>query len=105
MAPTRTNLDALGVFVISKLAWIRRQQKKLREQMRESPREYLDSESHYVWGKRYLLKVIEEDVAPKVELTHNRILLRIRPTTNEEKKQAIMEGWCREQVKVAVPDS
>ena len=55
-APLRMNLDTIRVFAISKLSWIKRQQKKLREQERETPREYLDRESHYVWGKRYLLK-------------------------------------------------
>ena len=53
------NLDTIRVFAISKLGWIKQQQPKLREQERETPREYLDRESHYVWGKRYLLKVIE----------------------------------------------
>ena len=62
-APLRMNLDTIRVFAISKLGWIKQQQKKLREQERETPREYLDRESHYVWGKRYLLKVIESDAA------------------------------------------
>ena len=64
------SLDTIRVFAISKLAWIKQQQKKLREQERETPREYLDRESHYVWGKRYLLKVVESDAAPAVELKH-----------------------------------
>src|ERR1035438_1669807 len=62
-APLRMNLDSIRVFAISKLGWIRQQQTKVREQEREAPREYLDRESHYVWGKRYLLKVIEKDAA------------------------------------------
>ena len=53
-APLRMSLDTIRVFAISKLGWIKQQQKKLREQERETPREYLDRESHYVWGKRYL---------------------------------------------------
>ena len=62
-APSRMSLDTIRVFAISKLGWIKQQQKKLREQERETPREYLDRESHYVWGKRYLLKVVESDAA------------------------------------------
>ena len=54
-APLRMDIDTIRVFAITKLAWIKSQQKKLREQERETPREYLDRESHYVWGKRYLL--------------------------------------------------
>jgi predicted metal-dependent hydrolase len=52
-------LDTIRVFAISKLGWIKQQQRKLREQERETPREYLNLESHYLWGKRYLLRVIE----------------------------------------------
>jgi predicted metal-dependent hydrolase len=63
-APLRMNLDTIRIFTISKLGWIRQQQRKIREQERETPREYLDRESHYVWGKRYLLKVVEKDAAP-----------------------------------------
>ena len=78
-APLRMSLDTIRVFAISKLGWIKQQQTKLREQERETPREYLDRESHYVWGRRYLLKVIECDGAPSVELKHSRMLLRVRP--------------------------
>jgi predicted metal-dependent hydrolase len=78
-APLRTSLDTVRVYAISKLDWIRQQQTKLQKQERETPREYLDHESHYVWGKRYLLKVIERDEAPSVELAHNQMILRARP--------------------------
>ena len=102
-APSRMSLDTVRVYAISKLDWIKQQRKKLREQERETKRQYLDRESHYVWGERYLLKVIEQDAAPSVELKHSRMLLRVRPGTSDEKKQAIVEGWYREQIKSAVP--
>ena len=98
-APLRMNIDTIRVFAITKLAWIRQQQKKLREQNRETPREYLDRESHYVWGKRYLLNVTENDAAPKIELSHNKIHLQVRPETGQERKQAIIEEWYRETIK------
>jgi predicted metal-dependent hydrolase len=56
-APLRMNAETIRVFAISKIGWIRQQHAKLRGQERESPREYIDRESHYVWGNRYLLKV------------------------------------------------
>ena len=102
-APSRMSLDTIRVFAISKLDWIKQQQKKLREQERETPREYLDRESHYVWGKRYLLKVIESDEAPSVELKHSKMILLVRPGTNKGKKQAIVAEWYREQLKNAAP--
>jgi len=102
-APLRMDLDTIRVFAITKLGWIKRQQQKLREQERESPREYLDRESHYVWGKRYLLKVEEIDAAPEVELKHSKMILRTRPGTRQERKKEILEAWYREKLKEAIP--
>ena len=102
-APLRMDIDTIRVFAITKLGWIKSQQKKLLEQARETPREYLDRESHYLWGKRYLLKVVEKDAAPEVELKHNKMLFQIRPATTDERKQDILEAWYREKLKEVVP--
>jgi len=102
-APLRMELETIRVFTLSKLGWIKQQQQKLRGQERETPREYLDRESHYVWGKRYLLKLVELDAAPEVELKHSHMLLRVRHGTSEDTKQAVVAQWYREQVKSAVP--
>ena len=102
-APLRMDIDTIRVFAITKLGWIKSQQKKLLEQERETPREYLDCESHYLWGKRYLLNVVEKDAAPEVELKHNKMLFQIRPATTDERKQDILEAWYREKLKEVVP--
>lgn len=102
-APLRMETDTIRVFAISKLGWIKQQQQKLGTQERETPREYLDRESHYVWGKRYLLKIVEKAAAPGVELKHNTLLLRVRSGSSVEKKQAVLDGWYREQLKEAIP--
>jgi predicted metal-dependent hydrolase len=102
-APLRMDIDTIRVFAITKLGWIKSQQKKLLEQERETPREYLDRESHYLWGKRYLLNVVEKDAAPEVELKHNKMLFQIRPATTDERKQDILEAWYREKLKEVVP--
>jgi predicted metal-dependent hydrolase len=95
------SLDTIRVFAISKLGWIKQQQNKFREQQRETPREHLDRESHYVWDKRYLLKLIEADTPPQVELIRNEMILRVRPGTNDEAKRAVLAQWYREQVRAA----
>lgn len=102
-APERMKLDTIRVFAIAKLGWIKQQQKKLREQERETPREYLNRESHYVWGRRYLLKLIEQDGPPRIELKPNKLILRSRQGTNEEMKEAALNGWYRAQLKDAIP--
>jgi hypothetical protein len=102
-APLHMSFDTIRAFAISKLAWIREQQKKLRAQEREPPREYLDRESHYLWGKRYLLKVVANASPSGVTLTHGTMLLRVRPDSSAEIKQTVLNGWYREQLKAAIP--
>lgn len=100
-APERMSLDTIRVYAISKLGWIKDQQRKLRAQDRETPREYLEAESHYVWGKRRQLTIIETNARPHIELTHRAIQLHVRPGTDEVKRQAILESWYRDQLRDA----
>jgi len=102
-APNRMSLATVRLFAISKLNWIRQQQRKIRAQDREPEREYLERESHYVWGKRYLLSVREHDAPSEVELKHRKILLHVRPNTTEDMRERIVDAWYREQLKLATP--
>ncbi len=101
-APLRMDINNIRVFAITKLPWIKNQQQKLSEQARETPREYLNRESHFVWGKRYLLTIYESKQSQSVELKHNRMLLYVRPGADENKKMAIIEEWYRTQLKHAM---
>jgi hypothetical protein len=77
----------------------------MRGKGRETPREYLDRESHYLWGKRYLLQIVEKHSAPGIELKHNKMILRIRPATNHQTKQVILEAWYRENLRIGFIDT
>lgn len=102
-APLRMSLDTIRLFAISKLGWIRQQQKKLREQERETPREFLDRESHHVWGRRVLLKVFEADAPPSARLVASRLVVSVRPGTDSAGREAVVAGWYRQLIKVEEP--
>ena len=102
-APNRMDLATIRVFAISKLSWIKKQQTRLKNQVREAQREFINRESHYFNGKRYLLKVTERDAAPKVVLKHNAIELYVRPETNAVKRKSIINEWYRRKLKETVP--
>ena len=104
-APQRMNLDTIRLYAISKLSWIKKQQTKFKDQPREAKREFITKESHYYQGKRYLLKVYEQDAPPKVVLKHGSIELYIRPNTSIEKKKVIMDEWYRERLKKTIPSA
>jgi len=102
-APRQMSLDTIRLFAIAKLGWIRQQQKKLREQERESQREYLDLESHHVWGRRFLLKIVEADAAPSAQIKHGTLLLQVRPGADAATREAVIASWYRQLLKIAVP--
>jgi predicted metal-dependent hydrolase len=102
-APNRLDLDTIRVFVISKLGWIKKQQARLKNQEREAQREFINRESHFFNGKRYLLKVTERNAAPKVVLKHSAIELYVRPETDAVKRKFILDEWYRRKLKETVP--
>src|SRR5262249_46379234 len=82
VAPTSTRLAVARAYVISKLGWIREQQRKFRNQARETPRRFVERESHYLWGRRYLLRIAYADAKPSVRVDHKRIALTVRPSSS-----------------------
>src|ERR1700736_765549 len=68
VAPKGTRPEVARAYAISRLGWIRDQQAKLRGQARETPRKFVGRETHYLWGRRYLLTVCHEDDKPSVVL-------------------------------------
>ena len=103
-APNWLGLESIRLFAVSKLGWIRKQQQKLKEQERETPREYLDRESHQVWGRRVLLQIEHDRNGPPVELSPGKLVLRVREDATLERKRAVLDEWYREQVKAAAPE-
>jgi predicted metal-dependent hydrolase len=101
-APLRMSSENIRLFAISKLQWIKLQQGKIVNQSRETPREYLKRESHYLWGKRYLLDVVEAHSPSRIEIRHRKIILQIRPSSSAERRRELLEQWYRTQLKAAV---
>lgn len=103
VAPSDTRLEVARAYAIAKLGWIRDQQEKLRNQARETRRQYVERESHYLWGRRYLLSVEERETRPGVKLDHKHILLAVRPGADRDKRAEIMHAWHRRLLHEAVP--
>ena len=103
VAPSETRLEVARAYAVAKLGWIRDQQEKLRNQARETPRQYIERESHYLWGRSYLLSVEEQPERPGVKLDHNRIVLRVRPGADRAKRAEVMHAWHRCLLHEAVP--
>jgi hypothetical protein len=103
VAPTGTRLEVARAYAISKIGWIRDQRTKLQGQARESRRQFIERESHYLWGRRYLLTVAEETTRPSVRLSHRKITLTVRPGSSTAKREGVIHDWHKALLHEAVP--
>ena len=103
-APDHMGLDKIRIFAISKLGWIKQQQKKVRAQERETQREYVDRESHYLWGDRYLLVNIPSTEPARVEIKHKQLLLFTQPESTYDRRESLIASWYRDQVRTVASE-
>ena len=103
-APLRLDDNAIRVAVISRLRWIRRQQAEFERQDRQSQREFVTGESHYFEGRRYRLDVVEFNGRSLVSpLNNSTMMLRIRPGSDRDTREAVLNRWYRDQLRRRLP--
>ena len=103
--PLRIDDEAVRLAVTTRLPWIRKHQRKFDGQERQSAREYISRESHYFFGRRYLLNVIERPGPAGVVMTGRpSIELHISERTNRRGREKILYEWYRKQLKAIIPD-
>ncbi|RME81584.1 MAG: M48 family peptidase [Caldilineae bacterium] len=102
--PLSMDDEAVRLAVVSRLGWIRRKQQEFREQARQSEREMVTGETHYVWGQRYRLEVIEQWWRQHVELGPGKKLrLCIHPGADRERRLRVLNRWYREELRKRIP--
>ncbi|OZC33163.1 M48 family metallopeptidase [Gordonia polyisoprenivorans] len=103
-APNRLDDDQVRLAVIQRLPWIKRQREQLKAAPRQTQREMTTGESHYVWGVRKRLKVVERPGRAHFEPEGDRLVLYVPPGADAEKRRSYLDQWYREQLRHAVPD-
>ncbi|PZS17613.1 MAG: metal-dependent hydrolase [Pseudonocardiales bacterium] len=103
-APTRLDDDQVRLAVVQRLPWIKRQREQLRAAPRQTEREMITGESHYVWGMRRRLKVVERPGRAHLELEGERLVLYVPTGAVSDKRRELLDGWYREQLRHALPD-
>lgn len=99
-APLKTSDEAIRLFVISRIPWIRRQRLRFTRQERQTKREYVSGESHYLFGKRYRLNVIHANVRPKIEIrkmTHIDMYTKLGATAQQ--RAAMLDRFYRSELR------
>ncbi len=103
-APVRISDEAVRLAIISRLSWIKRQQRKFEEQERESEREYVNGESHYFQGSRYRLNIICSEGAGRVVVRNKKYIdLYTRPNSTVLQREKVFSTWYRNYLKNSIP--
>lgn len=103
IAPEGTRTEVARAYVISKLGWIREQRRAFAHQAREAPRKYVERESHYLWGRRYLLGIEQTAGRSHVRLDHKHITLVVKPGSDAAAREDVIRKWHRGLLHEVVP--
>lgn len=101
-APLRIDNEAVRLAVISKLSWIKRQREAFLNQPRQSKREMISGESHYLFGKRHLLDVMHTNGKHEIIKNHSKLELHVKENTTVENKQKVLDDFYRQNLKIQI---
>lgn len=101
--PNGTRPDVARAYAISKLSWIREQKAKFGTQAREAPRRFIGRETHFLWGRQYLMTVVYQDAKPYVSLDHRQITLSVRPGSDGRRRAGVIHEWHKSMLHAVIP--
>jgi predicted metal-dependent hydrolase len=102
-APERLGDEQVRLAVIGRLSWIKRQQDELRAAERQTIREMVTGESHYVWGDRLRLTVIECPGRADLKVDGDRLVLRIAGGASAARRRTVLDRWYRQRLREVIP--
>jgi predicted metal-dependent hydrolase len=102
-APISVTEDAMRIFVVAHMNWIKKQQKKILHQPQKIQPKYTTGENCYLWGQNYYLEVVCTDKKEEVSICDQKIILSVHQGSTKEQREGIMDKWYRNILKEAIP--
>jgi len=103
-APLKVDDEAVRLFAISKLSWIKKNQAKYINQERQSERKFISGESHYFKGQRYILNVIYHTGYPRVRIRNKKYIdLQVKEGYTAGQRENVITNWYRKSLKEQIP--
>ncbi len=90
--------DEVNMFLYSKLPWIRKQKEEVLVQERQDVREYVSGESHYLLGRRYLLKLIPTTERAHIVRKVKYLEMYVRKDSSTDRRKTIMDEFYRSEL-------
>lgn len=99
-APERLDDEQIRLAIVQRLPWIKRNQQQLRDAQRQTAREIVTGETHYVWGVRYRLKVFECPGRSQLAIKGSRLELSVDPGTDASSRLRVLQRWQRHHLRL-----
>ncbi|WP_375185898.1 M48 family metallopeptidase [Pseudoalteromonas sp.] len=97
--PKDTSEQKIRLAIVNKLAWIKKQQADFAGQERQSIREMVNGECHYLWGKKYRLKIVEAQGKYTVTAKGNgNLVLSVGENTSTDNKLKLLNRFYRDEM-------
>lgn len=101
-APARLDDDQVRRAVVQRMPWIRRQRANFQDAARQSEREMVDGESHYLWGARLRLRVVERPGCAGFRAGKSWLTMYVPPGTPADRRRDLLARWYRLQLRDAL---
>lgn len=102
--PLAVSDSAVRLAVVRNLGWIKRQRAKFDAQARQSKREMLGGETHYLFGRSYRLHVVPCAGGPKVVVPGRSVIeLHVPPDASADERERALQRWYRAELKARIP--
>ena len=102
-APESMSDNAIRMAVIKRIPWIKKQKHEFATQPRQTNREMVSGECHYLWGRSYRLNLIEQQGRHQaIVAAGNKINLMVSPGTLTEHKERTLNEFYRNELKTCV---
>lgn len=98
-SPLGVKEEEIRLHILRKLPEITKTRDRMLSQLRQTKREYVSGEAHYIWGKSYRLQVIYEGNKTKIEKTPNKLILTVPEGTSAENREKIITEWYRQELR------
>lgn len=97
--PNNTSEQKVRLAIVNKLAWIKKQQADFMQQDRQSMRNMVAGECHYLWGRKYRLQLLEANGKYSITAKGNgKLAFATAKRTTKENKLKLLNGFYRSEM-------
>lgn len=98
-APADATDEEIRLLVLKRMPDISKVRGRMNAQPRQSKREYVSGEAFYLWGKPYMLQVVDGGNGYKIEKKQSKIVMTVPDNATDAGKEKAITEWYRAELR------